>query len=219
MARMLYLRDSATFMLNVLRRHQRLSRKVQAGENYSKDIQPVFDKLKAQVALNTQAEVDRQNSHDDVLFADSDLDNVIRDVYDACKGYDRNNAGSSILNTIFENGTFSEIIHMPYDKEPGEAEKLIVKLESFGASHNIFPQAARLRKAIEDVNKALEVFKTQIRNEKKVEAEMEIIKMETIRAYENNYLNARRQFGSALTEKIFPVLSLAAVRPQQVESN
>jgi hypothetical protein len=39
------------------------------------------------------------------------------------------------------------------------------------------------------------------------EAEVEIAKMSTVRAYEINYLDARKQLGAVATEQLFPQLA------------
>ncbi len=203
---MLYQRDSASFMLDAIRRHQRLCRKSKSGESLIQAIQSPADNLKAKFNLELQAQDSRQDFYDDVLYLDTDLDNVIRDTFEACKSFDRNNAGSSLLNRIFEDGTFSNIIRLPYAAEPNAAEKLAVKIESLGDTHQLYPFAARIRTAAQNVLKALQQLNEAIRKEKTAEAETQIAKMDLIRAYEINYLDARRQLGATGADRLFPVL-------------
>lgn len=206
MARQLYPRDSAAFMLNAIRRHQRLCRKNPSGAVFIQTIQPTATALEQRVNVLVQATLARQDAYDDVLLADLDLDNGIRDVFDASKTYERQHNGEALVNKLFSNGGFSDIVRMPYADEPNAADAIAAKIESLGNNHPIYPMAATLRQTAEAVRKAIEVHKDAIRNEKAAEAELEIAKADTIRAYEVNYLDARIKLGSNNANRLFPAL-------------
>lgn len=207
MARMLYQRDSALFMLNAVRRHQRLCRKNPGGESFIQAIVPAFSALEDRCKLLEEASHRREDAYDDILLADLDLDNTIRNVFDACKTFDRTHSEGSLVNLVFSNGTFSEIVRLPYQDEPNVADTLAVKIEKLGNTHELYPMADAIRKATANVRKAIEVHKEAIRNEKSAEAEVEIAKAGLIRAYEVNYLEARKKSGSAKADRLFPALS------------
>lgn len=206
MARLLYVSDSAGYMLNVVRRHQRLSRKNPNGTNLITVIQAPAEALRDKLKKLGDAKIAREDAYDDVLLADMDLDNSIRDVFDSCKSYERKHAGETLLTRIFPNGTFADIVRMPYVDEPNAAEAVAVKIESLTPSHELYPLAATLRKNITAVRTAIDSHKEAIRQEKAQEAEVEIAKADVVRAYENNYLDARKTLRAA-AERLFPVLA------------
>lgn len=206
MARQLYPRDSAAFMLNAIRRHQRLCRKNPSGAVFIQAIQPAATTLEQRVNLLVQAALARQDAYDDVLLADSDLDNAIRNVFDACKTYERQHTGEALVNKIFSNGGYSDIVRMPYAEEPNAADTIALKIENLVNNHPVYAMAATIRQAANAVRKAIELHKETIRKEKAAEAELEIAKADTIRAYEVNYLDARRKLGSTNADRLFPAL-------------
>lgn len=209
MARLLYQRDSAAFMLNAIRRHQRLCRTHPSGNVFITSIQPFADTLKSKADLYEVAVNGAQNAGDDVLLADNDLDNTVRNVFDDCRKYDRSHSEGQVLGKIFKDGTFSEIVRMPYKDEPNEVEKIAVKIESLGNAHQLYPLAALLRASVAKVRTAIEAHKTAIRESGATAAELEISKADAVRAYEANYLDARKTLGRANAERLFPSLSAA----------
>jgi len=207
MARLLYQRDSAKFMLNAIRRHQRLCRKNPNGEVFIAAIQPAEAALRNTYKLLDEAEVAREDAYDDIQLANDDLDNTIRDTFDAWKPYLRNHQTEFEVNRIFPNGTFSEIIQLPYAEKPNVADGIATKIESLGATHQLYSFAATIRTSTADLRKAIEDHEETIRKQKVTEAEIEITKMDVVRAYEVNYLDARKQLGVAAAERLFPRLA------------
>lgn len=207
MARLLYQRDSAEFMLNAVRRHKRLCRKNPNGEPFINAIEPAEAALRGKFGLLQEAEYAREDAYDDVQLADYDLDNVIRDTFDAWKTHLRSNPMEHEATRIFPNGTFSDIVRMSYVDEPNEADGIATKIESLGATHQLYLFAAAIRAKTVIVRKEIEAHKEAIRNQKMAEAELDIAKMSVIRAYEINYLDARKKLGVRIAERLFPQLS------------
>ena len=206
MARQLYPYDSAAFMLNSIRRHLRLCRKTPTGAGFAQAIQTTATNLEQKKNLLEQARQARQDGYDDVLLADNDLDNTIRNAFDACKTYERQHAGEALVSKIFGTGGYSGIVRMSYADEPNAADSIAVKIENLVNNHPIYAMAATLRQAADAVRKAIELHKDAIRKEKLAEAELEIAKADTIRAYEVNYLDARLKLGSSNADRLFPTL-------------
>lgn len=207
MARLLYLRDSAKFMLNSTRRHQRLCRKNPNGEVFIAAIKPAEAALRNTYQLLEEAELVREDAYDDVQLADYDLDNTIRDTFDAWKPYVRNHPMELEVIRIFPNNTFSEITRLPYVDEPNVADGTATMIESLGATHQLYSFAAAIRAKTANVRNAIEAHKETIRKQKAAEAEIEITKMDVVRAYEVNYLDARKQLGAVAAERLFPQLA------------
>lgn len=204
MARMLYLRDSASFMLNAVRRHRRLCNKISYGASYSEAILPAATALEGKYKLLKTASGNREDAYDDVMLADSDLDNIIRDTFDTWKPYLRNHQTDLQANRVFPDGKFSNIIRLPYADEPNEADGVAAKIESLGATHPLYPLAARIKTQTAVVRNAIAAHKEAIRKQKLEEAEVEIAKMDLVRAYEVNYLDARKQNGAIAADRLFP---------------
>lgn len=207
MARLLYQRDSAEFMLNAVRRHKRLCRKNPNGEPFINAIEPAEAALRGKFGLLQEAEYAREDAYDDVQLADYDLDNVIRDTFDAWKPYARNNPMEHEVKRIFPDSTFSDIIRMPYLDEPNEADGIAIKIESLGTTHQLYPFAAAIRAKTTIVRNEIEAHKEAIRKQKMAEAEVEIAKISVVRAYEVNSLDARKQLGAIAAERLFPQLA------------
>lgn len=206
MATLLYPRDSVSFVQNAIRRHTRLCRQTSGAEVLINAISPIGQQLDEKKKLCDLAAEARENVYDDILLADRDLDNAVRNAFDASKQYERSNPGSPVLSKLFPNGTFSDIVRMPYADEPDETEKLAVRIASLGNQHPLFVHADTLRARAEAVRKAIQSFKDALKAEKAAEAEVEIAKLAAIRQYEHNYLEARKTLGVMLAERLFPAL-------------
>lgn len=204
MARMLHDQDSTHMHLNATRRHTRLCNQTQGAEKFANAIQPAYEAL-AQKKAETEAKSDaRQMAYDDLLLNDTDLDNGVRTLFEKCKQYDRNNPGAMILKQIFPEEQYGPIVRANMIKEPDLVEELVIRTESLGESHELFPEAAILRAKIEASRSAIEGFNHAVRAQKMAEAEEEISQAALRQQYEINYLDARKEFGRVFTERLFP---------------
>ncbi|HEX3010211.1 MAG TPA: hypothetical protein VHO90_21620 [Bacteroidales bacterium] len=208
MARMLYLRDSASFMLNAVRRHRRLCNKISYGAPYSEAILSAATSLDGKYKLFETASNNREDAYDDVILADDDLDNTIHNAFDSCSTYERKHPGQIFLKTIFLKGTYSDITRMRYPDEPNEADKVAARIENLGNAHELYPLAATIRTSTASVRTALNAYEEAIRLEKAADAEVEIKKLAVVRTYEGNYLDARKNHGKENAERLFPKLSI-----------
>ena len=82
MARMLADRDSTDLHLNLARRHQRLARRAGLADLVAA-IQPAIAALAAKQAAAADKDLDRQGAYDEILAADADLDDAIRNRVDS----------------------------------------------------------------------------------------------------------------------------------------
>ena len=201
---MIYLKHSSDRMLSFVRRHIRLCKQVANDANLIAQIQPAFDDLSAKNTALQEKVQNRENVYDDQLLADHILDDTVRNLYGKCKEYDRNNTGMPVLMKIFPDEKFGDIINMPFAREVLETENIVMRLQGLGEQHTLFPQAEELHSKGQAVAQAISNYNDAVREEKMAEAEVEISKEQLVRAYEVNYLDARKTYGKENAEKLFP---------------
>lgn len=216
MAQLLFDRDSTDKHLNATRRHLRSTRKIKGGDKLAGNIQPLYDQLIQKQADRLDKETARQDANDDLLLADTNLDNAVRNTFEGCNQHDRANPTDQVLKKVFPDGTFGDIVRLPIKDEPDEVEAIARRLESLGESHPLYAQAAVLRQRVTASHAAIDTLKTAIKDEKKAEADEEIAQAELRRQYENNYLDARKEFGRSVAEQLFPKLSGSSSRTVDV---
>ena len=203
MARMLADRDSTELHLNFARRHQRLARRFGLTDLVAA-IKPAIDDLAKKQSIAADRDLDRQGAYDDVLAADAELDDAIRDVFDSATIFDRNNTGARTVETLFPDGGYGGLVDEPLAQEPASADALATKVTSLGADHALAPHAAKLTATAKVVRDAFTAQGEAIRISKSAEADEEIAQAALRRAYETNYLNARHAIGRAKGERLFP---------------
>lgn len=203
MARMIADRDSTEVHLNTTRRHQRLARRYRL-DSLVTAIQPAITTLESASGKAAERELDRQAAYDELLAADADLDDGVRNLYNTAEIYDREHPGAGVLTTLFPEGGFTSITEESIAAEPDVADALAARVESLGSSHALAPHAAKLRQLTAAVRQAITDQETAIRNAKAADAEEEIAQAALRRQYEVNYLDARRNTGRPLCERIFP---------------
>lgn len=203
MARMLADRDSTDLHLNLARRHQRLARRYKQPALVAA-IQTAIDGLAARQSAAADKELDRQGAYDDVLAADGDLDDGIRNLFSAAETFDRENPGAGMLALLFPSGGFGTIIEIDIAQEPAAAEALAVKIATLGATHTLAPHDAKLKALALTVRDALKALDDTVRAAKTADAEEEIAQGTLRRQYEHNYLAARQTLGRGISERLFP---------------
>jgi hypothetical protein len=141
------------------RRHIRLCGQINGGASYAQNIQPKLDNLQQKSqALSATADV-YENTYDNLLLKDSYLDDSVRTLFERTKQYDREN-GSNISVLLFPDLTFSDIVNMPYSKEPKKVSSLIQKLETLDANHELRPLAGMLQQRVDAVNIAPDAIRS-----------------------------------------------------------
>lgn len=203
MARMLADRDSTDFHLNLARRHQRLARRYKQP-TLAAAAQTAIDALATRQAASADKELDRQGAYDDVLAADGDLDDGIRNSFSAAETFDRENLGAGTLAMLFPSGGFGAIIELEMAQEPAAADALAAKIETLGAAHALAPHVGKLKTLAQSVRDALKALDDAVRAAKTADAEEEIAQGTLRRQYEHNYLNARQILGRSISERLFP---------------
>jgi hypothetical protein len=217
MARLLYIHDSAALHKRLTRRHIRLCGQVKGGVSYAQAIQPKLDNLLQKSQALSGAEEMYENTYDDLIFKDADLDDGVRTLFERSRQYDRENGGN-IAVLLFPDLTFSDIVNMPYSEEPKKVSSLIQKLETLEPTHELRPLAGMLQQKVDAVNSALNARQQAADNIRRCQVDEELAKNEVRAQYETNYLDARKSLGKQIAESLFPKVSKTA-KKQETEIN
>ena len=148
----------------------------------------------------------REDRYDDMLMADNQLDDSVRNLFRRCEEYDRTHPGELVLLQIFPDGKFSQIVNMNREEEPAVVEKLAMRVENLGEKHPLYASAQELRSWINASRKAIRAYQESVQVLKVAETECEIACATLRQQYENNYLDARKLMGKTLAERLFPTL-------------
>jgi hypothetical protein len=205
MKRMLYAGESAMLHLEKADRHVRLC--VRSGDNLGLVtlMEPKIAALQESHARRIQARRERMYAHDVVVYNDGVLDDSIRDAYDKCVIFDRGNGASApVLQSVFPDGTYGEIVRKSLETEPDAAIDVAIRLESLGSDSALYPLAAELREKAGECKKAQADFAVARRKEQDLRAAEEVVKNEMRQQYESNYLQARDKLGRKKAGRLFP---------------
>lgn len=203
MARFLADRDSSSLHLQAAHRHQRLARRY-GFQPYAAEIQPHLDTLKTKSAVYDERELERQAAYDEVLAADSDLDDSVRSLFSAAQTFDRENLGASTLTTLFPDNRFASVTELPITTELTAIEGLITRLGSLGPQHALGGFTKKLLDGKKAVKDALAAQSAAVTARAAADAEEELAQAALRRQYEANYYNAAKQLGKDGAEKLFP---------------
>ncbi len=216
MAQLLYARDASRKHLGAARRHQRLCRQFTGTGPLVDAIQLPYHELKNRHVVTQKLEEQREDRYDDLLIADTLLDDQVRNVFRRCEEHDRSTPAATVLPLVFPEGKFGPIINMNMQQEPNAVANVALRLESLGKEHPLFPLAKELRTRIAASRKAIAAYEASGQRMKQGRAEEEIAKATLRQQYETNYLDARKQFGKTRAERLFPKLK---TRPRTLSAH
>jgi len=195
---------SSEKLLNNAIRHQRLCNQVVGAEKLGAAIQIPINNLKEKYQLSQDRMQDKTADYDNVVLRDTILDDVIRDISDAAKQYDRKNVGRGIYTLLFPDGKTQSIIKASMTKEPDKAEQLLLRFNNFEEDDAMLVHKEPLSKTIADARTAISVYEQAITNEKKALAEEAMAKDDLVRQYEFNFHDAAKLFGKKFANRLFP---------------
>ena len=207
MAQLLYSRDGLQKHLGAARRHMRLCRQFNGTQFLVDQIQLPYNDLLAKEAATLKKEEQREDRYDDLLVADNQLDDQVRSVFRRCEEYDRANPANAALHLVYPEGKFGHIISMNMQQQPDTVEQVALRIERLGKDHPLLPLAKDLRDMVTASRKAIKAYEESIKQLKTTQAEEDIAKATLRRQYEINYLDARKQLGKTLAERLFPKLN------------
>ena len=218
MAQFLYERHSVNVHLNMVKRHIRLARQIKGAEELGTVIEPLYNELLAKTAAANVAAEETEFKRDILTLKDAALDDVVRDVNDACKKYDRDHPGSSVTDNLFPGG-ISPIVYAPIESEPTLVGKIILAIANLGEGHLLAQYVPHLQAAASEAKSAIDKLHTPLPKKKKkkmADAAVTIAKMNLARQYEQNIYAASAKFGKTFANRLFPVISLPA-RPENTD--
>jgi hypothetical protein len=205
MAQLLNERHSTKVHLKAAWRHSRLARQINGGEALAAAIEPHYQELQSKSAAVMAAKDETQSRRDLLMLKDALLDDKVRDLYEACKKYDRDHPGLSTMALLFPNG-ISPLVYAPVKLEPTVVEQLIVTVQSLGENHELSTLIEPMQRAIADCKAAIEELQTAIDKQKKAEAREDIARFNLSRQYEQNLHNAGLKFGKPFANRLFPLI-------------
>jgi hypothetical protein len=201
---MLYEKDSPQLVLEACWRHRRQGMAVAGAEELVRAITAPADALEQKVTLLNKARRERQGALDDIIFADKLLDHAITTTHERVSQFDREHLGSGLLGKMFPDGKYGPLVKMKRDKEPDAVDKVAHMLDSLGADHELAALSRPLYEKAQRVRDLITSHADRVRAEKMAEADVELAAADLRRAYEGNYLDARKRFGRELAECLFP---------------
>jgi hypothetical protein len=217
MARLLSTHESASSCLNIVRRHERLIRQVANNNSLLEPIKKVRENLEIKLKVKNDKQAQRENAYDDLILSDRNLDDSARTIFEKCEQYDREHPSEIILKKVFTDEKYGVIVRLPFAKEVIELDKIVVRLESLGSGHALFPLAAELKTRINITKEGIKANDAAIVDVKMAEADVEIAKEGLIRQYEANYLEARKMYGKNNCEKLFPRMQTRSETDEEPE--
>jgi len=201
MGRLLYDTDSTDRHLETDTRHARLCRRLPGTKNLLSTIEKPLQELKTrQINIATRAQA-RMFAYNNVVFADTRLDNAVRKAFDTCRQFDRDTVGPPILEQIFPTNTYGEIARLPLAEQSDAVTGIAMRIEALGEDHKLFVLAHEIRAAVATSIQALNDYQTAIRARKTAETEEENAQLPVRNRYELNSLRAREMFGLVATPR------------------
>ncbi|MFA9392887.1 MAG: hypothetical protein ACERKD_23975 [Prolixibacteraceae bacterium] len=205
MTQLLNDRHSSNVHESIVRRCMRLCRQVKNADEFATILEPVFNDF-LQKRLNFRgAKENAENLYDTKVLMDTVLDDRVRDLSDACKKYDRNQAGSNVYKLFFPEGA-SKITGFSIDKEPEEVDHLILALQDLGAEHELAPFIPILQEAAAASRAAIAAHAEALGAVNSAKALVAIAKGNLNRQYEQVIYAASAKFGKVYSKRLFPVI-------------
>ncbi|SRR6266542_6159053 len=198
--------DSVKRVEDATERHVRLCRQNPNADKHVIVIQPLYLDMEAKKTQHEQTEKDVNAAQDTVWLWNNILNDALRDLHGRAKEYDRNHPGSKTCTLIFPGGNITPIIALPDPDRPDAAQAIVQKTTSLGTTHELFPLAEKIDKAITSCNDAAKQLKTAIQSEGNANTVLTISKIALVRKYNANYFVAASDVDKAFAERLFPPL-------------
>lgn len=212
MARLIYQQDSTPQHKRMARRHIRLCGQINGAAPYGQAMQEKLDALIGKENERVASEEQCENALDDIVMKDQLLDNKVRNLFEHARRYDRDNL-TQFTAMLFPNNTFTEFINLPATEEPLKVLQLIEKLENLEEGHELLQNHEGLSDAAGAVIDAQDARREAIGTLRRRQASEELARNDVRVQYENNYLDARKNFGKMKAEMLFPKIAHRSSKP------
>jgi hypothetical protein len=213
MSQLLFERHSSNGVLKTVKRHMRLCRQNKGTEAHATAIEPVYLALLEKSEASKAATELYENSYDQVVIRDAELDDKVKDLKEAAQKFDREHPGELTTAKLFPNG-ISPVIYVSYQAEPSIVEQLLRQLNDLGPEHALQVLAEPLQTALNNCKDALNALKQSSESEKSAEGLELIAKLNLNRQYEQNFYAASSKFGKQFASRLFPKITVPS-KPQE----
>lgn len=206
--------DSFPFVKDAAERHVRLCFQNIGGEKYATAMEAPLAALVAKIDTRELARQAFSRTGDTAWLADRMLDDLIRKLLGRAKEYDTAHPGSHTQQLLFPGGNITELINEPLEVEPGKANQVSLKIKTLGSTHPLYPIAAEMDAAVDNVNAKLKLRDDAQKVYDEADAAAEVAKVAVAKQYNNNYHTAASDVDKYYAEKLFPRL-----RPKSKKDN
>lgn len=204
MAELLRDADSTERHLAVVYRHVRLCKRVKGADFLVTNIAPAQAALTAAQTATHQAQLDKEAASDDLIFHAQQGADLVRSIFARAQDYERKHPGSRVLLQLFPEEAFGDYIGASGTVSVAGLQIFVPRVAALGQGHDLAPMSAELAAQISAIDAAEQALKQATTAYHLKAAEEEVCQAELRKAYEANYLDARKTFGKATTERLFP---------------
>lgn len=204
MGEMLRDADSTDRHRSVVYRHTRLCKRLKGAEFLITKITPAYDALGAAQANTQQAQLDKDSASDDLAFQGQQGADLLRSVFSRAEDHDRQHPGERILPKLFPEGGYGDYIQSTGVVSVSTLHTLVSRVTGLGPSHAMSGLATELTAQATAIQSAETAYKEATLAHHSKAADEEVAQADLRKAYEENYLEARKVFGKALAERLFP---------------
>ena len=196
--------DSTERHLSVVRRHMRLCRSVKGADFLIAAIEPQYKRQQDTLAVKETANEAEEDGQDDLELRGRESADILRTTAERAKQYDRENPGESTFAKIFPEGGYSDFIASNGTVSSITLSLIATRIKDLGAAHALATLGADYTTRAAVLETAQKTLDDAHRATKLAEAEDELAQAALRRAYEANWLDARKKFGRVQSERLFP---------------
>jgi hypothetical protein len=204
MAEMLRDADSTERHLSIVRRHIRLCNSMKGAAFLSTAIVSHYDRQKTTLAARDNAVETEENAQDDLELRGREGADLLRTTSERAKQHDRASPGDATHQKIFPEGGFGDFISSTGTVSSATSTIIAARIGELGADHSLASLGGEHTKQANAMDAAQKELDDAHRARKLAEAEDELAQAALRRAYEANWLDARKKFGKLIAERLFP---------------
>lgn len=204
MGEMLRDADSTDRHRSVVYRHIRLCKRLKGAEFLITKITPAYDALGAAQANTQQAQLDKDSASDDLAFQGQQGADLVRSIFSRAQDYDRKQPGERTLPKLFPEEAYGDYIQSTGVVSVSTLQVLVSRVTGLGQTHALAGLVAELTAQATAIQTAETALKAATLAHHSRAADEEVAQADLRKAYEENYLDARKAFGKTLAERLFP---------------
>lgn len=197
-------KDSFPFVEDCTDRHVRLCAQTIGGEKYAAKIKVPYDNLNSKLVNRKAASKNVSAAGDVIWLHNEELNNVIRKVQGRAKEYDKQHLGANTTIFLLPDGNITPIIELKVEEKPVKVNAISLKLVSLGNTHTLFPLAAEVDLAVNNLTDKLKLREDAKTLYSAANTEAYVAKVALVNQYNANYFDAAHDVNKEYAEKLFP---------------